>query len=226
MNNTDLAHREHEFFSQQLPWYANRTLSHGDQRRVEQHLKACRQCRRDLQVLQSLQSSVANADIVVPATAPALRSVLDRIERDNSQPSKTSPQGFVALVMARLRECLLGSTQLQVALAVIAVSAIAALLLVDLNDSKDSQAPYSVLSSDGAERDIRVAIEFAGSRSIAEATAVIEEVLSGDDIDYHLRPDGDARVVIDIAELAVGKLAAALSALQRHSSVLSAEIMQ
>lgn len=227
MNEPELAQREHEFATQLLPWYANGTLSCEDKLRVEQHLSTCLQCRHELEVVQSLQNTIASVETSIPSSAPALRSVLNRIERDRRARNKVDAHSVVASLATRLRGWLIGSPQIPVAMAVMVVLAVAALLL-GRNQAidPDSSSPYSVLSSDGAGRDVQLSIEFVETLSVAQARLIVEEILSDEAMVYSLTPLGDRAFALDIAESSIDVLAATVKSLRQHSMVRGSEIVQ
>jgi anti-sigma factor RsiW len=64
-----------------LPWHANGTLQPGQRQELESHLKDCPECKRELDELRALQSSVAGAAENVPEPSPFLFTrALARVE--------------------------------------------------------------------------------------------------------------------------------------------------
>lgn len=82
-----------------LPWYVNQSLSTDERQQVDQHLKYCLVCRRELQTLHKLAAAVqqaADLDVAAEASFAGLRakmqtaSQLPRTEQADSLRKKLS----------------------------------------------------------------------------------------------------------------------------------------
>lgn len=68
-------------WSEKLPWYVNRTLSSEESSRVEGHLEACPDCRREVAELRLLQEAVRHRADEAPEPSEAVfQRVMERIE--------------------------------------------------------------------------------------------------------------------------------------------------
>jgi hypothetical protein len=61
-----------------LPWFVNGTLGGDDLALVEQHLRECARCQREVDLLRQLQT-VCASDAPAPDATPAFRRLYDRI---------------------------------------------------------------------------------------------------------------------------------------------------
>ncbi len=79
--------KRHLAYQELLPWYANGTLTGPEREAVEGHLRACAECRRELEELQGLQAALSTSAETVEA---ALRRTLARLR----SPEATHPEGL------------------------------------------------------------------------------------------------------------------------------------
>jgi hypothetical protein len=61
-----------------LPWFVNGTLQGDENTAVEQHVRECARCRREVELLRQLQL-VCAADLPAPDAAPSFRRLQERI---------------------------------------------------------------------------------------------------------------------------------------------------
>jgi len=71
----DSAHRE---VDEMLPWFVNGTLEGGELAAVEQHVRDCARCQREVDLLQQLQTICA-IDEPAPDATPSYRQLRERI---------------------------------------------------------------------------------------------------------------------------------------------------
>jgi anti-sigma factor RsiW len=71
----DSAHRE---VDELLPWFVNGTLEGRELAAVEQHVRECARCRREVALLQRLQA-VCAIDVPAPDATPSYRRLHERI---------------------------------------------------------------------------------------------------------------------------------------------------
>ena len=77
----------HDHWSYLVPWYANGTLSPEERVQVEEHLKTCSECQREVQWLQSVSTSMAEIPEVAPDAGASFAKTLAAI--DHSESAKT-----------------------------------------------------------------------------------------------------------------------------------------
>lgn len=68
---------EHEEIALLLPWYVNQTLEDGELARVRAHLRHCLVCRREVQSLRALSTTLAEA----PLPEPVPKAAFARLQR-------------------------------------------------------------------------------------------------------------------------------------------------
>lgn len=81
MTRPDLNHPE-----ELLPWLANGTLEGEELHRVEEHLRSCLACRREVEELRRLRREVDTASDASPPGAPGLERLLAEIEAERPRP--------------------------------------------------------------------------------------------------------------------------------------------
>jgi hypothetical protein len=73
----DLAHEESWLL---LPWLANGRLSHAERTSLEEHLRGCALCERELAQQRLMREALAEPDRVTYAPGPSFRKLLERID--------------------------------------------------------------------------------------------------------------------------------------------------
>jgi hypothetical protein len=170
-----------------LPWLLNGTLTGGERRDVEAHLRSCTQCRGELAYQQRLMShylACAAADDA-PDAEQALQRLQQRIASD--PPRRASRRPAVAAVPWRW----LLAVQLG---AIVALGSLALLQLAPIRDD-DAVAPYRgladpaqrasgdalvVFAPTASEAAVRAALQRAGARIVDGPTAAGAYVLQFD----------------------------------------------
>ena len=74
------AELSHEHLSHLLPWYANGTLSPEEHALLEQHLKTCGVCERELQWLRNVNSAMTDLDEEVPDVNASFAKTLAAVD--------------------------------------------------------------------------------------------------------------------------------------------------
>jgi hypothetical protein len=72
-----------------LPWLANGRLSGTERARVEEHVRGCTQCAREVAVQRRLCEVLTEPERVTYAPGPSFRKLMDRI--DGRQPAMPAP---------------------------------------------------------------------------------------------------------------------------------------
>jgi hypothetical protein len=71
-----------------LPWLANGRLSHPERARVEEHVRDCELCTRELAVQRLMCQALTEPERITYAPGPSFRKLMDRI--DGLQPARRS----------------------------------------------------------------------------------------------------------------------------------------
>jgi len=69
-----------------LPWLVNGTLEGEELRRVEEHLRSCLTCRREVDELRRLRREIQAASDVSPSETPGLERLLAEVEAERPRP--------------------------------------------------------------------------------------------------------------------------------------------
>ena len=88
-NNPYAAHQE---ISLLLPWYVNKTLSEDEIERVENHLKVCLTCKRDIVALQTLAAAVQQEGAIDTVAQASFSRLKKRIHSPDSAGRKNAPK--------------------------------------------------------------------------------------------------------------------------------------
>jgi hypothetical protein len=164
MNDQDLSHRR---TWELIPLVVNGSASAEERRLVDAHLHGCADCRDELAFQTRLQTGLS-ADTTAPHDPhPALRSLLERLDRDGDAASATHAEAAPRRRPSLLLVAVAGQA---VALAVLG----GALLLHGPRGGRDAAAPYRTLSSpapDMAQGTIRLVP--APSLSLRELQALL-----------------------------------------------------
>lgn len=159
-----------------LPWYLNRTLGEAEHAQVEQHIRDCLSCRRELKSLSGIAEALAAParDIAASASFAALRSRIAVPATEST--AAATPEGRVIPLHRR--------PLLRVA---IAASLLLALLPVGLDRLRDGaeDAPYYTLAapSSGATLPADLRVVFAAgtpSSAIERALSEVGGAVSGE----------------------------------------------
>jgi hypothetical protein len=79
-----------------LPWLANGRLSGPERTRIEEHVRECAQCTREVALLRQLCEVLTEPERVTYAPGPSFRKLMDRI--DGREPVELAPPMPVAAV--------------------------------------------------------------------------------------------------------------------------------
>jgi len=71
-----------------LPWYVNGTLTDEERRGLEEHLKGCEQCRKEVEYLKALRSQVKTTSDVASYGELGLKRLLSDIEKEAQTPRR------------------------------------------------------------------------------------------------------------------------------------------
>jgi hypothetical protein len=90
-NNPYSAHQE---ISLLLPWYVNKTLHGAEINRVENHLKVCLTCRRELATLHKLAAAVQQEGSIDTAAQASFSHLKKRIHSPDATTRKNPPKAM------------------------------------------------------------------------------------------------------------------------------------
>ena len=85
---------DHQQIQLLLPWYVNHSLEQNERKQVENHLRSCILCRRELVVLRKLAEDVNQSsvlDVAAEASFARLRGKLQAAEPDRSFINQQNP---------------------------------------------------------------------------------------------------------------------------------------
>ena len=86
----------------QLPWLANGRLAGAERVRVEEHVRGCAQCAREVALQGRLCEVLTEPERVTYAPGPSFRKLMDRIDgREPLTPAPPQPSRLRALAAAR-----------------------------------------------------------------------------------------------------------------------------
>jgi hypothetical protein len=71
-----------------LPWYVNDTLTDEERSGLEEHLKRCEQCRREVEYLKALRSQVKATSDLAPYGELGLKRLLSDIKKEAQTPRR------------------------------------------------------------------------------------------------------------------------------------------
>jgi anti-sigma factor RsiW len=75
-----------------LPWLANGRLSHAERVRLEEHLRDCEPCARELAAQRLVCQALTEPERITYAPGPSFRKLVDRIDgRRPARPSESRP---------------------------------------------------------------------------------------------------------------------------------------
>jgi hypothetical protein len=169
-----------------LPWYLNQSLEHNERQQVENHLRSCILCRRELGVLRKLAAAVNQSsvlDVAAEASFAGVRAKLQTVEpvRQNPEPSSNQPalawyrkhandgqsfSGNAANRHSRLL-CLSGGTVKRLA---IAVSMLLAMIPLTMQYERSPVTPdYYTLSAVKPESPVGAKLHVVFSKSLPDA---------------------------------------------------------
>src|SRR5215469_15364866 len=71
-----------------LPWLANGRLPHAERTRVEEHVRECEPCARELAAQRLMCQALTEPERITYAPGPSFRKLMDRI--DGRRPARRS----------------------------------------------------------------------------------------------------------------------------------------
>jgi len=80
-----------------LPWLANGRLGGVERARLEQHLRGCAECAREVEVQHLWRSTLTEPERVTYAPGPSFRKLMERIDAEPPQRAVTSMPALRAL---------------------------------------------------------------------------------------------------------------------------------
>jgi len=213
---------EHHDILLSLPWYVNKTLEDAELKRVENHLKVCLTCRRELVEQQKLSMAIKQAD-TIDAVAPASFARLQaRMHRrgDNGEPAPP-------LVEARSRK-LKGQRKFGFTMPSFPYQAIAALglclLLIPayLIVNREFESNYRTLANSEipAAQSNEIRVVFSESADGGQRQSVIDSI-AGETVEG---PNAMGVYLIRLKQaFAPGQVLETLALLRKNSQVIFAE---
>ena len=221
MNQTDSSSERHTETWDQLPWYANSSLSDVDRRRVESHLESCDECARELSFLSGLSDSICADEALLVTPERSLTALTRRIDALEAARQDRLDWGDVArIVRAKLvRGGVLG---LRPALATLAVLLIAASVWLASSLAGPDFRTLSTAGTEPVAENARIRLVFEGTATVDE----IQELLVGIGVDLIAGPSPygvyTARVGPTGDAVEIGTV---LAELRRHPLVSFAELI-
>ncbi|MCQ8118589.1 anti-sigma factor family protein [Methylomonas rosea] len=212
-----------------LPWYVNQSLSTNERQQVDQHLKYCLVCRRELQTLHKLAAAVqqaADLDVAAEASFAGLRakmqtaSQIPRTKQANSPRVKLSGVN-VKLFAARHGLWRIASNTgkgLAIAASLLLVALPAAMQYLRPADTTDYFTLSAAKTDAGPTGQLRVV--FAKNLANKDIDAALSQIGG-------VRVDGPNSVGAYTVKIATGKpdtdIAGALALLRSRQDVILAE---
>src|SRR5215472_2618594 len=80
-----------------LPWLANGRLGGVERARLEQHVRGCAECAREVELQHLWRSTLAEPERVTYAPGPSFRKLMERIDAEPPQRAVTSMPALRAL---------------------------------------------------------------------------------------------------------------------------------
>ncbi len=200
----DSAHQAAEAL---LPWLVNGTLGDGERATVEQHVRDCARCQREVMQLRAMQAAYVDREMA-PDAAPSFAKLCQRLDAPESR-------------WRRLRELLGTRWQVQpwaqwaLAAQMMVILVLGTLLL---SSGTPSTALYQTLGAPGATHHApgSLVVVFDPKTPEAELQRIVRH--SGGRI-----VDGPSEAHAYVLEFPAGHQAAALSLLKAESAVVLAE---
>jgi anti-sigma factor RsiW len=153
-----------------LPWYINGTLDADERRQVEEHLRECARCRRDVEWLQTFQAGYSDSEGSLPC-----EQSWDRL-RERIAPLPPSwrrlARGFT---FDRAPRLVPGRAAWAVAVPFIFILAIGGTLLSAPQRPPETYRTLAAASK-AAALSARLAVKFNPERTQAETTAILRQV--------------------------------------------------
>jgi hypothetical protein len=128
-----------------LPWYVNKTLCDTEMKAVENHLKVCLTCKREMATLQKLSLAVNRADTLEAAARVSFSRIKKRIHQTEKPALALSPQKTARL--HRRKWCQLLGIDLQSVALTFAVLMLAMLIPGYFVADKMLKSEFRTLSS-------------------------------------------------------------------------------
>ena len=179
----DSAHRTVDAL---LPWYLNRTLGDQDAERVEQHLRDCARCRREVEMQQQVRAA-CTADALAIDPMPSYLRVRARIDHEGTLRRASAWTSDLARSWRRAPAWTKWALALQLAAIVVLAIAIGppgvsepAFRTLGAPAASASPAPTIavVFAPDTTEADLRRIVAGAGARVVDGPTATHAFVLA------------------------------------------------
>lgn len=210
MNASNQYQNQHQEVELLLPWFVNNTLQGADLLKVENHIRDCLTCRRDLIALRKLSANIqGNSELDIAAA-----SSFARLNTKMTTPARSNP--------ARSARRRWGMEQRNFRFAAAASLILAAVLPILLPKFTDINQQYATLSADRAvtEPSSQLRVVFAKTASSSEIEATLALL--------HAQAVGDANSIGAInlrldPEQGSPEPAQALAMLRNNPAVILAE---
>ena len=79
-NESMIASFSHLQANELLPWYANATLADNERLAVDEHVKDCPDCQRDLELLQMMQVAAQDSNTIPIVPDPDVERLLEKLD--------------------------------------------------------------------------------------------------------------------------------------------------
>lgn len=176
MGPTDL----HQECWELLPWLANERATPKEIARVDEHLRDCRECQKELELQRRLREAIRTEDSVVLAPQTSLQKLMQRIDADapaidvavaNSEPTATNGTSPGRIAIRRSR-------WLPIAAAIQGIAIVALLGTLWWQSHATLTAPrFTTLTSDAVlARAPAIRIVFADGVTLNEVNEIVRSI--------------------------------------------------
>ncbi len=182
------SYSDHEELSQLLPWYVNKSLQGAEQKAVEEHLKVCLVCKRELAQHQRLAQVIVSSHLIDTAENASFSRLKKRLHNARSA-SQQEPgigvsnqqAGNVLAFNKAKKQNWLNITAIRPALAMAAVLLLSLTVILPRYLENDPQviSNFRTLSSDSqlpAVKSNEIRVVFANNVSQQQKDQVLEKV--------------------------------------------------
>lgn len=226
-----LPRRVHHEVWMLLPWYANGTLKGAEFDLVEQHLRVCMICRREIIEQQRLAQAISESHVMEPAPQVSFARLMQRLDREGQQAHQGEiGRNRLRSQWTRLLEWLSGARLPQRAWIAVPLLLLLMVLVPTARfwlSSTSKEPQYHTLSTANS-------VPAAGSNEIR---VIFAKTISPDEVRQLLRslhaeivagPSSSGAYTVRIAtsDHSNQDMLAALVRLHRHPGVLLAELAQ
>lgn len=181
------SYSDHEELAQLLPWYVNKSLQGTELKAVEEHLKVCLVCKRELTQHQRLAQAIVSTHSIDTAEDASFSRLKKRLH--TNQPSLqhestigvVNPAGNVTVFKKAKKRHWLSNTALRPALAMAAALLLSLTVLLPRYFENDPQvfSNFRTLSSDAQLPTVKsneIRVVFADNVSQQQKDKVLEKV--------------------------------------------------